>query len=327
MVIFSRAAEMLAKADTIQKAKELKDMAIVAKEWAERRDMGKEAIQHCRSYALEAERRMGQILKQTERNKGAKGQGKVGCTDGQGTPTLKELGIKNRESSDAQFLADLSESAFLSLKLAKTSVREYRRQKRTKDRKKAAVKRKIISGVRKGKFQKVLIDVHKINAIITDPPYGKKALQQWRELGEFAAERLCDNGVLLAYSGQMYFPDILALLSENLDYFWTLAVFHEGTGNMTPLSYPIRKVINQWKPIVCFCKKGCGYKEVFRDVIRAAKPDKKNHNWSQSVCESEWLIEQFTVEGELVVDPFAGSGTVGLAAKNKNRKFIGAEIL
>ena len=33
--------------------------ALTAAEWAKRKNMCEEAIQHCRSYALEAERKMG----------------------------------------------------------------------------------------------------------------------------------------------------------------------------------------------------------------------------------------------------------------------------
>ncbi|GIU69751.1 MAG: methyltransferase [Candidatus Woesearchaeota archaeon] len=40
----------------------------------------------------------------------------------------------------------------------------------------------------------------------------------------------------------------------------------------------------------------------------------------------EYLIETYTKEGDLVLDPVIGSGTTALACKNKNRKFIGFEI-
>ena len=59
-----------------EKAKELKSLALTAAEWAKRKNMGEEAIQHCRSYALEAERKMGQMLKETERAKGVRLDGK-----------------------------------------------------------------------------------------------------------------------------------------------------------------------------------------------------------------------------------------------------------
>lgn len=40
LAVMSRAAEMLAEATTIQKAKELKDLALTAADWAKRKKMG-----------------------------------------------------------------------------------------------------------------------------------------------------------------------------------------------------------------------------------------------------------------------------------------------
>jgi site-specific DNA-methyltransferase (adenine-specific) len=39
----------------------------------------------------------------------------------------------------------------------------------------------------------------------------------------------------------------------------------------------------------------------------------------------EWLVKLVTAEDQIVCDPFAGSGTTLLAAKNKQRRFVGVE--
>jgi len=39
----------------------------------------------------------------------------------------------------------------------------------------------------------------------------------------------------------------------------------------------------------------------------------------------EWLVTLVTKEGQTVLDPFTGSGTTGMACKEKNREFIGIE--
>lgn len=42
---------------------------------------------------------------------------------------------------------------------------------------------------------------------------------------------------------------------------------------------------------------------------------------------SDWLIEKFTQEGEIILDPFMGTGTTGVSCKKFNRKFIGMEMV
>ena len=41
----------------------------------------------------------------------------------------------------------------------------------------------------------------------------------------------------------------------------------------------------------------------------------------------EWFIRLFTVPGDVVLDPFAGSGTTGAVCRRLNRRFIGIEIV
>lgn len=51
-----------------------------------------------------------------------------------------------------------------------------------------------------------------------------------------------------------------------------------------------------------------------------------SHPASQPVEIPEWLISLSTQENEVVLDPFCGSGTTGVACINLNRKFIGIEL-
>jgi len=142
MIIFTRAAQMLAEADTIQKTKELKSLALTAAEWAKRKGMGEEAVHLAQSYALEAERKMGEMLRDTERNKGAKGS-IVTSTHREpvkdNTPTLAALGVSKKESSRAQALAALPRATFEQIKTGdKTRVEVAREIKRDEVKKKVA---------------------------------------------------------------------------------------------------------------------------------------------------------------------------------------------
>ena len=182
--------------------------------------------------------------------------------------------------------------------------------------------------VRQGDFRQVLTDVEQVSLILTDPPYGKEFLPLWEDLALWASSALADDGVLVAYSGQMYLPQVFEGLMEYLDYWWTGAVEHAGNGNLSPLGQPVRKVINKWKPLVMFVKKGgLGFERTFEDLVQGAGPKKGDHNWQQNEKETVSLVETFTKPGELVVDPFAGSGGFCRVAHELGRVAIGAEIL
>jgi N6-adenosine-specific RNA methylase IME4 len=167
LVIFTKASQMLAEADTIQKAKELKNLALTAADWAKRKGMGEEAIQYCRSYALEAERRMGEILRQTERAKGAIEPGtKRGTTQlpivTTSQPTLSDLGLTKRESAEAQMLSNISRNEFDEIKAGKKTVASVKRE-----RKRKAVIAKLESI--EAKEVKVIGGVYDV--IVIDPPW------------------------------------------------------------------------------------------------------------------------------------------------------------
>ncbi len=196
-----------------------------------------------------------------------------------------------------------------------------------KSRKTAKLKNSLFD-VRRGDFREVLDDIEAVSLILTDPPYPKDALPLWSDLGKWAANSLADDGILVAYSGQMFLPEVLNRLSEHLEYWWCGAVVHTGSGNLTPLGHPVRKVINGWKPLVMFYRKGgVGFQRTFRDLLRGVGPQKEDHNWQQPVEEARILVEAFTKPGELVADPFAGSGGFCKAAHELGRIAVGAEIL
>lgn len=108
VVIFQKASQMLAEADTIQKARELKNLALTAADWARRKGMGEEAINYAKSYALEAERKMGEMLRETERATGGRPH-KTGSPVLPVETTIHSLGLSKRESAEAQRLASLPE--------------------------------------------------------------------------------------------------------------------------------------------------------------------------------------------------------------------------
>ena len=52
----------------------------------------------------------------------------------------------------------------------------------------------------------------------------------------------------------------------------------------------------------------------------------RNHPTQKPVDVIKWLIECYSANADLILDPFFGSGTTGVAAKLLSRQFIGIEI-
>jgi ParB-like chromosome segregation protein Spo0J len=228
--------------------------------------------------------------------------------------------------SQAQVAADFGVSQKTVSNVVKKESETHSRDD-DKKRKTAHLKKSLFD-VRKGDFRNVLADLSGVSLVLTDPPYPKESLELWADLAEWASSALLPDGILIAYSGQMYLPQVLANLSRHLEYWWCGAITHKGSGNLTPLGQPVRKVINQWKPLVMFTRKdGVGYPDTFRDLVSGVGPQKDDHNWQQPVEEARAIIQAFTEKGDLVVDPFAGSGGFCKAASEEGRKAIGAEIL
>ena len=335
LAIMSRASKMLAEATTIQKAKELKDLALTAADWARRKGMGEEAIQHCRRYAVLAEVRLGEMLAATERRsaKHSKGGGSKGARRRplpDVPPTLKELGVSKRESAEAQVLAALPKPVQAKVAEGEVTVRaavkEVRRAKRAKA--KATVPADLPAVTERycvitGEFQRSIVDDAAAEWIITDPPYGKEYLPLYGDLSKFAARVLKPGGSLLAMVGQSYLPEILQLLSRHLRYHWTLA-YHTPGGQAVQLWD--RKVNTFWKPVLWFVRDRYAG-DWIGDVCSSAvnDNDKRFHDWGQSESGMADIIERFTYPGQTICDPFCGGGTTGVVAVRMNRLFIGVD--
>jgi len=181
--------------------------------------------------------------------------------------------------------------------------------------------------IRRGDFREVLSDIpdHSVDIILTDPPYPQEYLPLWDDLGAFAARVLKPTGVLLAYSGQLHLPQVLAMLTKHLRWWWMCAIQHTGASGYVVAGG--RRVINLWKPLLVLAPKDAPLSTHFRDFIEGGGRQKELHNWEQSTDEAVRILQMFGHPNALVVDPFAGSGSFGRAALQAGMRFIGAEIL
>jgi len=175
-----------------------------------------------------------------------------------------------------------------------------------------------------GDFEEVLSDIPdgSIDCIITDPPYPKEFIECWSKLSRFAARVLKPNGFCIAYSGQYNLPEVINRMSKNLDYYWTFCVYHEG---QTQIVNAVN-LICRWKPVLIFQNGRSKISNTIQDYFISEQREKSGHDWQQSVSGISYLIDMFTHVDDLIVEPFAGSGTTVIAARKMGRRIIAAEI-
>ncbi len=166
-----------------------------------------------------------------------------------------------------------------------------------------------------------LIEHESIDAIITDPPYLKEFLPLWDDLAKFAKKVLKPSGLLVTYCGQIHLDTIVEKLSKELQYYWILTMLQPGATTKVFA----RNVLVGWKPILIFQKPPFMRINSFYDVFKSEQREKDLHEWQQSESGVLELIEKFTLEGQIILDPFAGSGTTLAMAIANGRKAIGIE--
>lgn len=169
-----------------------------------------------------------------------------------------------------------------------------------------------------------------VDLIITDPPYGKKADKGTNGFGQaknrrykggwdskrpdkevFDEMRRVSKNMIIF--GANYFADMLPV--SNCWIFWDKKgevkfqnPFADGELIYTTFKKPVKRIVFKQQGFITDSK------------------DKRYHPTQKPSELVTQLIEMFSEEGQLIFDPFIGSGTTAIAAIRTNRKYIGCEI-
>lgn len=178
--------------------------------------------------------------------------------------------------------------------------------------------------MRHGDFREALADIEPgtVDAIITDPPYPDEFLPLWADLANIAMKLLRPGAPLIAWSGQYRLQQVLGHLCGPLTYQWTLCLDLPGSN----ARFRHTNMIQTWKPIIVATAGTWGPHDWYRDRVTSPAKDQALYEWQQNPDPAAELIERYVPEGGLIVDPFTGVGSFGVAAVRSGRRFIGTEL-
>ena len=190
-----------------------------------------------------------------------------------------------------------------------------------------------------GDCLEILPEIGKVDAVVTDPPYGVM-------LGETNSKQRLKN------KRQSYenHPDTPEYIENKVVPAIKLALSKSDRGFITPgtrncFLYPPPyemgawcylggKGIGRWgfigfQPILYYGKDPkLRYGATHSSVIdkHGGKLKLNEHPCAKPLEFMKWAVDKVTFENEIILDPFMGSGTTGVACIELGRKFIGIEI-
>lgn len=342
LVRFNAARQALVAARTIDEVKDVRDKAEALRLYMRQAGESLEMQNDVAEIKLRAERRAGEILQDMEKAQGKRTDLVPSRNEVVEAQTYGEIGLSRTQAHRWQTIAAMPEERFEE-HIARTKARNEELTtagilRVAKDLVREEVKREVIEQGRReparadlyevihGDMVRVMGDMGpgSVDVIVTDPPYPREYLPLYEDLARGGARVLKPGGSMLVMVGQSYLPEILALMTPHMRYQWMVAYLTPG-GQSAQLWQ--RKVNTFWKPVLWFVN-GDYAGGWIGDVARSAvnDNDKRFHGWGQSESGMADLLDRFTQPGDLVLDPFCGAGTTGVAAVAMGRAFIGVDL-
>lgn len=163
----------------------------------------------------------------------------------------------------------------------------------------------------------------RIDLILTDPPYGVNlnydiyddTESNWYSLiARVLPEMIRCGKMVVMCSCQI---KRLKWFYDNFPPDWLICWYKGSTGCAGFIGF------NDWEPLLVYGKNNTKTHDYFK--VRP-EPFDNGHPCPKPVEWARWIIERSTKEGDIICDPFVGSGTVAVASKQLNRQYIGFDI-
>ncbi|MGA2530725.1 MAG: DNA methyltransferase [Acidimicrobiales bacterium] len=183
--------------------------------------------------------------------------------------------------------------------------------------------------LRTGDFREVLADLadQSVDAVVTDPPYNNDGVPLYEPLGAFALRVLKPGRLAVVYAGNLQLDREMSLLERGgLTYMWHGVNVLAGRHTRVR----VRMVFGQHRSVLLYSAGPYRPRTWLNDVVfaegRGGPEERPLHPWQQALEPVRHWVRQVSEPGELILDPFLGSGTTAVAAIMEGRRFIGCDI-
>jgi site-specific DNA-methyltransferase (adenine-specific) len=188
-----------------------------------------------------------------------------------------------------------------------------------------------------GDCREILPHLPKVDLVLTDPPYG---IEQRSGTVSYARARKNEYAPNFVDNKDYIINVCVPVISDCIDRFGRVVL---TPGNVFFCSYPQPKAMGVfYQPATvsmhawgrCDCQPifyygrdpRIGKTISFSSRTVSEKPSCDEHPCAKPLKAWKWLLDKTSLEGETILDPFMGSGTTLVAAKQLHRKAIGIEI-
>lgn len=165
-----------------------------------------------------------------------------------------------------------------------------------------------------------------IDLVLTDPPYTKETYYYaYKALADEAPRLMTYGASLVTLVGQYLLPEVTALFWNRLRMNWIIWMEQpRAHAIMRGFGIEVTGMPNLWYV------KGKGIaRTLMMDSFTLTGTDgitKPLHPWQKDESWADYFIQHLTLPGNVILDPFCGSGTTLASAKRLGRIGIGAEI-
>ena len=180
-----------------------------------------------------------------------------------------------------------------------------------------------------------------VDIVLTSPPYNRKRNDKYNNHTDIESDyvlflkkiineslRICKGNIFLNIQKNTYnMKDVHKIIGLYAERIIEIIIWEK----INPMPNP--HLINSYEYIIVLSKNNKSLKanntytlNHFKTPVYSNNPYQEIHRAVMHPYACAFLIDNFSRENEIILDPFMGVGTTGVIATKKNRSFIGIEL-